>query len=72
MSTCHAETLARNEVAHVQRCPDCGGLSVHVGPVTVRLDESMLRSLLGVLGEATVQLQQRRAWRVGEGRTGLA
>ncbi|MFZ5441304.1 MAG: hypothetical protein ACOZQL_14950 [Myxococcota bacterium] len=72
MSHCHYETLARSELAHVQRCSECGGLTVHLGPVSVRLDERTLRSLLGVLGEAAAQLETPQAWPSTEGRPGLA
>ncbi|WP_437591377.1 hypothetical protein [Sorangium sp. So ce1000] len=57
---CRHETLAHNGVAHVQRCLDCGGISIHLGPVSVRLDESNLEALWAVLGEAAVELHARR------------
>lgn len=72
MSTCHHETLAKNEVAHVQRCSHCGGITVHLGPFSFRLDERALFALLGVLGEAHGQLQQARGWSGRDQRRGLA
>jgi hypothetical protein len=57
---CHQETLAQNGVAHVQRCLDCGGISIHLGPVTVRLDDPSLEALWVVLGEAAAALYARR------------
>ncbi|WP_437280228.1 hypothetical protein WME90_06630 [Sorangium sp. So ce375] len=58
---CRHETLAHNGVAHVQRCLDCGGISVHLGPVSIRLDESSLEALWAVLGEAAMELHARKA-----------
>lgn len=72
MSHCHYETLAMNELAQVQRCTECGGLTVQVGPVSVRLDERTFLSLLGVLGEAASRLHHNQRWSSIEGRPGLA
>ncbi|WP_437729173.1 hypothetical protein [Sorangium sp. So ce861] len=58
--SCRQETLAHNDVAHVQRCSDCGGISIHLGPVTVRLDAASLEALWAVLGEAAAALYARR------------
>ena len=58
--SCDNETLARNSVAHVQRCADCGSISVHVGPFTFRLEEQALGALWSVLAEADARLETRR------------
>ncbi len=49
---CQLQTLARNKVAHIQRCVDCQCLSLHLGPVTVRLDDESLEALWSALGDA--------------------
>jgi hypothetical protein len=59
-NTCHHVTLAKNGVAHIQRCTECGCVSVHLGPVTVRLDAEALEALGTVVGEAQVELHVRR------------
>lgn len=48
---CPYEVLAVNGLAEVQRCR-CGCLSVHMGPVTLRLDAVGLEALWSVVGEA--------------------
>lgn len=57
---CQSQTLARNSLAHVQRCSECGCVSVHVGPVTLRVDDSGLEALWAVLSEAASQLHARK------------
>lgn len=49
---CQPETIAKNSAATVQRCRDCGCLSLHVGPVTLRVDAATLEALWSVLGDA--------------------
>lgn len=49
---CHHQTLARNSVAHVQRCDECGCVTIHMGPVSVRLDDGSAEGLWVVLSEA--------------------
>ena len=60
---CHHENLAHNGAAHVQRCIDCGCISIHMGPVTVRFDDHGLEALWAVLGDACAILQERHARR---------
>lgn len=57
---CRLVTLARNNVAHVQRCAHCGALAVHLGPVTLRFDEGALESVWSVLGQALAQAREER------------
>ena len=57
---CTHETLAHNAVAHVQRCAECACVSIHIGPMTVRLDEGGLETLWAALGEACTALQQKK------------
>lgn len=49
---CRHETLARGPVAQVQRCTDCGCVSIHMGPTTVRVDPAVMKSLVATLEEA--------------------
>jgi len=52
---CRLVTLARNNVAHVQRCTHCGAIAVHLGPVTLRFDQGALESVWSLLGQALAQ-----------------
>lgn len=54
---CQHVTLAKNPVAHVQRCTECGCVCVHLGVVTFRLDGQCLEALCAVLHEAVAELQ---------------
>lgn len=54
--SCHPVTIARNDVAHLQRCEDCGCISIHVGHATLRLDESALFALWSALGHALTSI----------------
>lgn len=69
---CHRVTLARNEVAHVERCTSCGCLTVSMGPLSVRIDERSLGSLVGVLGESMARLADQHGWRTHAPARGLA
>jgi hypothetical protein len=55
-SPCQHVTLAKNPVAHIQRCTECGCVCIHLGAVTVRLDAQCLEALCAVLGEAVAEL----------------
>ena len=55
---CRLSTLARSNVAHVQRCEHCGSLAVHFGPVTLRFDQGALESVWRVLGQALQNVQE--------------
>ena len=60
MSHCRTITLARNGVAHVQACRDCGCISLHIGPTTLRIEGQALERLWTVLGEAHVAMLAER------------
>jgi hypothetical protein len=60
--TCRPLTLARNGVAHVQRCAHCRCISLHVGPVTVRLDEGSLEALRLALEDASAALSREASF----------
>jgi hypothetical protein len=57
---CRQETLACHPAALVQRCQDCGCVSLHVGPFTLRLDGPSLKAVSAALQHATSTLQARR------------
>lgn len=57
------ETLARNAVAHVQACTcthGTVGVLLHVGPVTLRIDEVAFEQLGSALESAQRELRRRR------------
>lgn len=51
-SPCALVTLANGPIAHVQHCPQCGVVSVHLGATTVRLEPAAYEALWGTLGQA--------------------
>ncbi|MCA9621161.1 MAG: hypothetical protein KC731_19200 [Myxococcales bacterium] len=58
---CRPETLTRNPTVHIDWCRDCGALSVHVGPVSLRLQEGAARAVRDALTDATRQLDAERS-----------
>lgn len=56
---CRPVTIAKNSVAEVQRCQDCGCISINLGAFTVRMDESGLGAFGDVLCEAQEELCAR-------------
>lgn len=59
-STCNHDVLARNGFARVCICRECSCVSLDIGAVTVRVDESSLETLWFVLAEANAALQRRK------------
>lgn len=55
---CRLITLARNHVAHVQRCAQCGAIALHLGPVTLRFDEGALESVWAAIGQALASTRE--------------
>lgn len=54
---CRPRSLVRGRVARIDCCADCGCISIHVGPTTLRMDEHALRSLWLTIGEAVEALE---------------
>ncbi|MEZ4255420.1 MAG: hypothetical protein R3A78_06840 [Polyangiales bacterium] len=54
--SCQPRTLSRQGFVHIQRCEDCGGVSVHVGAVTLRLEVEAIYVLWRALEEALEHL----------------
>lgn len=59
--SCRQTTLAHNRVVQVQHCADCGCVALHLGSVTIRIDENALEGLHTALGDAIVKLQLPQA-----------
>lgn len=49
---CRNRLIADGRIARVERCLDCGSLSVHLGVLTFRVDAEVLVSLSATLVEA--------------------
>lgn len=49
---CQLSTLASGPLARIERCQDCGTISLHLGAVSMRLDRTAAESLWTTLGEA--------------------
>ncbi len=54
---CQLSTLANGPFARVERCEDCGTISVHLGAVSMRLDRAAAESLWTTLGEGLGSLR---------------
>jgi hypothetical protein len=50
--SCELEPLASGPLVRIERCQDCGTLSLHLGAISLRLDRSAAESLWTTLGEA--------------------
>lgn len=59
MHPCKVETLARGRLVGVQRCADCDHLTIHVGPISFRVEVSVARELWTTLGSALNKLETR-------------
>lgn len=57
---CQHLTLARSGIATISYCPDCGCVSVDMGPCTIRIEESGLEALWKTLGEATAAMHRAK------------
>ncbi len=53
---CNCKIIARRGAFQVDGCPRCDTLNVHMGPLTVRLDEEAVVSLQRVLTDALKSL----------------
>lgn len=58
VKTCRHETLAAGPCAQIQRCKECGTLSIHIGATTVRLAPEACESLWATLSEALMALSR--------------
>ncbi|MEM9188119.1 MAG: hypothetical protein AAGF12_02995 [Myxococcota bacterium] len=58
--SCQHETLAQTPMMHIQRCIDCGCVTIHLGPISVRMDDAGLEGLWAAVGEATAKLHERK------------
>ena len=60
VATCQQRCLAHGHVAQVHGCDDCGCITVHMGPFSVRLDAEALNALWLTLGEAVERIDRER------------
>lgn len=72
VKSCHPVTIARNSVAHVQRCEDCGCVSVHLGHATIRLDEHAIHALWSALGQTITALSSTDSTEIRPSLGGMA
>jgi hypothetical protein len=56
---CNCKIIARRGAFQVDGCPRCDTLNVHMGPITVRLDEDAVVSLQRVLADALQSMQEK-------------
>lgn len=49
--SCQLVTLANGPLVRVERCLDCGTITLHLGAVSLRLDRSAAESLWTTLGQ---------------------
>ncbi len=49
-NSCQLVTLASGPLVRVDRCMDCGTITLHLGAVSLRLDRSAAESLWTTLG----------------------
>gem|GEM_PF-2515107 len=54
---CKNNTLALSGPFRIEGCAECGNLSVHLGPITVRVDKKALKSLHRISGDALSALE---------------
>ena len=62
MGGCRSTVLASGPCAEVARC-SCGHVHLNLGPLTIRLEDSVLRAVTITLGEAVARIEDE-----GEGR----
>ncbi|MGE0325336.1 MAG: hypothetical protein AB7S68_23625 [Polyangiaceae bacterium] len=60
LARCHHSRLAQGELAALDAC-ECGTLHLHLGAITLRLNEDALNELVGTLGYALAQLRARES-----------
>ena len=58
LARCHHTRLAQGDLAAIDSC-ECGTLHLHLGALTLRLNEDALNELVGTLGYALAQLRAR-------------
>jgi len=57
---CSPKTLAKGEILRVEHCPTCDVLSLHFGPLTLRLDPAACERAWSTLGDALGALHDSR------------
>lgn len=59
-SACNLVILAQNSMTTIERCTECGAISIHFGPFTMRTDEASLGGIVGALTAASARLNSIR------------
>lgn len=57
---CQHRALAENGLGRIEHCEHCGCVSIHLGPMTFRLNDVGLESLWALVGEAAASLAVSR------------
>ena len=55
---CRHRMLAQNAAGQLSRCAACGAISLHVGPVTLRVDAATAEALWALLGEGLHEVHE--------------
>lgn len=55
---CRHRVLAQNGAGQLSRCTGCGAISLHVGPVTLRVDAATAEALWALLGEGLHEVHE--------------
>lgn len=55
---CVQTTLASAGAFQIERCSHCGGFSLHLGPMTLRMDLKAVRSLHSMLQQSLNHVDQ--------------
>ncbi|HEY8946405.1 MAG TPA: hypothetical protein VIM73_19275 [Polyangiaceae bacterium] len=58
---CVTRTVARGEVGRIDVCDECGVLTLHIGPVSLRLERDALKSLDSTIAQAMRILEGARS-----------
>jgi len=59
--SCHPKVLAQSGHFQIERCPHCSGISLHLGPTTIRMDGRSLETLREMMNQALEQMDSDRA-----------
>ncbi|MCX7807287.1 MAG: hypothetical protein N2515_01645 [Deltaproteobacteria bacterium] len=61
-----AMTLAQSRVGKVELCTECGAISLHVGPITMRFQGDGFREVVSMLREALSCLDRIQSKKAGQ------
>lgn len=58
---CEVRVVAGNGSLRIERCEECRGYTLHLGPTSIRLDEATFRVLSGLFQKAAEEQIERWA-----------